>query len=75
MTKYTQRVTQIMVAPDGEPIFAEMAITVTIEDEAAGEFVFVEQYGRDEPGKIAISPEEWPALRAAINRMIKECRE
>lgn len=68
------RVTRLVVSPSFEPIFSEMATTVTIEDEAAGEFVEVEQNGGPGIGKIQISPEEWPALRAAINRMIKMCR-
>lgn len=52
-----------------------MATTVEIIDEAAGEFVVVEQHGRTGIGKIMINPEEWPAIRRAIDRMIRECRE
>lgn len=74
MTKYTQRETQIIIAPEGAPIFAESVTTVAIDDEDAGEFVTVKQDNGAAAGKIAISPEDWPALRSAINRMIKECR-
>ena len=70
---YRTRVTQLTVAPEGEPSFSEMASTVEIEDEGAGEFVVVAQRARTEMGKIAINPEEWPALRAAINQMIEQC--
>jgi len=72
--KYESRVTAITVAPENEPVFSEMATTVSIEDEAAGEFVVVEQVGRTDIGKIGIEPEQWPALRAAIDQMIAQCR-
>lgn len=72
---YETRITQLTVAPAKEPIFSEMATTVTLEDEAAGEYVVVEQLVRDAPGKIAIVPDEWPVLRDAIDRMIQECRK
>lgn len=67
----TTRVTRVHVLPEGEPIFSEQAFTVEIDDEAGGEFVVV----RDCEGKIRLNPEEWPALRKAIDRMVKECRE
>lgn len=75
MHEYETRITQLTVAPHGAPIFSEMSTTVTIDDEAAGEFVVVEQSARDAPGKIALGPDEWPVLREAIDKMIKECRE
>lgn len=55
-------------------MYSEMTTTVEIDDEVGGEFVVVSQEGRDDIGKIAINPEEWPALRAAINRMVKACQ-
>jgi len=73
--QYVNRITQLTVHPKSEPIFSEMATTVSIIDEAEGEFVLVEQLARTDMGKIAIATEEWPVLRAAIDRMIKECRE
>lgn len=71
--KYQTRVTSLAVFQEGETLFSEMTTTVSIDDEAAGEFVVVEQVGRTDIGKIAINPEEWPALRSAINRMVKQC--
>jgi len=35
----------------------------------------VRQSGRTDIGKICIDPDEWPALRAAINRAVRACRE
>ena len=76
MTKpYETRTTALTVAPVGEPTFSEMATTVEICDEAAGEFVEVKQRARVDIGKIQIYPEEWPALRDAIDRMVAECRD
>lgn len=71
--QYKARVRCVAVLPHGEPLFSEMATMVSIEDEAAGEFVEVSQCGRVDLGKIAINPEECPALRAAINRMVRAC--
>jgi len=68
------RVTKLTTTPDGEPLFSERATDVLIEDMAAGEFVVVEQRA-DGMGKIAIDPDEWPTLRAAINRMVKGCQK
>ena len=74
MKAYETRTLSIIVLPEKESIFSEMATTVTIEDEAGGEFVVVEQSGLVDAGKIRIDSTEWPALRAAIDRMILECR-
>lgn len=57
--------------PAGEPIFSERATRISIVDEAAGEFVEVSQESRAGLGKIAIDREEWPTLRAAIDKMIE----
>ena len=74
MTDYIVRNIGQAVLPSGESLYSEMATIVTIVDEAAGEFVEVEQHGRSDLGKIAINPEEWPTLRAAIDTLIGECR-
>ena len=75
MTKpYEIRTTALTVAPAGDSTYSEMATTIAIADEADGEFVEVKQHGRIDIGKIMIDPEEWPAIRGAIDRMIAECR-
>lgn len=73
--EYEVRTMSLMVKQFDQPIFSEMATTIWIVDEAAGEFVIVSQHGSPEMGKIAIEPQEWPMLRAAIDRLIAECRE
>lgn len=75
MSNYITRTTQVVVLPEDQPIFSELATTVTIVDEGAGEeFVEVGQSGHISLGKIAINPNEWPALREAIDMMIAQCR-
>lgn len=70
MTQST-RVTRLHVLTEGEPLFDERGFSVEIDDEGGGEFVVV----HDRDGEIRLNAEEWPALREAIDRMVKECRE
>lgn len=71
---YEKRTTSMTVLPVDHPIFSEHATAITIVDESGGEFVEVSQSARTDLGKIAIAPEEWPMLRAAIDDLIKQCR-
>lgn len=69
------RVTRLHVVRTGEPIFDESATTVEVTDDASGEHVKVQQLGiGTKAGTIFIDPEEWPTLRKAIDRMVRECR-
>ncbi len=70
----TTRITKLTVVPNNQPVFSEMATDVEIVDEGAGEFLAVSQSGKRD-ARIFINPEEWPDLRAAIDRMIGECKE
>ena len=70
-----ERVTQVVVAPKGEPIYSELVTTVAIEDEVAGEFVAVSQEHAEGNARVLINPDEWPSLRSAINKMIRRCRD
>lgn len=65
--KYTTRCTAITVLPEGDKVFSEMATEISIVDEGGGEFIEVTQLG----GTIRVDPKEWPAIRSAINRMMK----
>lgn len=71
---YETRIMELLVGPGGEPAHSEMATTIRITDEGSGEFVEVEQHGGPGIGKISIARDEWPALRDAIERMIRDCR-
>lgn len=72
---YETRVTRLTLTPKGTQIFDEGAMHVEIDDEAGGEFVILSQPGGERDGKVYIDPSEWPALRAAINRMVAQCRD
>lgn len=65
--------TAITVLPAGEDILSEMATIISIDDVGGGPYVVVSQTGRTEIGRFAISPEEWPAVRDAIELMLKMC--
>lgn len=69
--EYETRVLSVIVQKKGEAIFEEGRTIVRIDDGAAGEFVRVEQ----ECGAVAFDIEEWPTVRAAIDKMIENCRE
>jgi hypothetical protein len=70
MTEYITHTKSIIVRPKDQPIFSEMATTISLDDEACGLFVVVEQSGHiDRIGKIAIYKVEWPHIRAAIDEM------
>lgn len=76
MNQMETRVIAWAVTKKGAPIFDELTTTVRIEDEAAGEFVVLEQFPDEQPaGKISISPAEWPLIRRAINHAVRQCKE
>jgi hypothetical protein len=67
---YIIRTTELTVMPEGEPIFSEMATIIRIEDEAAGEFVEIKQQSGKQA--IAVAPEEWPAIKQAVETLLAE---
>ena len=72
---YETRTVKVSVAPKGEPLFHNGVTNIEIVDEAAGEFLEVTQCSDSNQGKISIEKSEWPTLRAAIDQMIRECRD
>lgn len=74
MSKFITRTTRLTVLPQGEPIFSEMATHIEIEDEAAGEFITISQCrdDTDKEQKICIDPEEWPAIKAAVESLMRK---
>jgi len=73
MKPYISRITQMTIAPEGEPIFSEMATDICIDDEAAGEYIILKQITRND-GTIAIYPEEWDVIKATIDQMFAEIK-
>lgn len=69
------RVIKLAVGPKGEPIFSEKVHTVEIADEAAGEFLILRSnLDSDQCGAVSFDPEEWKAMREAVNLLAKCCR-
>ncbi len=67
-------ITQVVVVEDGEVLHHDSATTITIEDEAAGEFVTISQHIDEGVMTLKVDPAEWPTLRDAIDMMISKCR-
>lgn len=67
------RITQLTVAPEGADLCDDRSTHIEIDDEGGGEFIKVVQpHGSAD---IRIDANEWPVIRAAIDKMIKECKE
>ena len=75
MTNYEIRPVSWLVGPVGVESYHEAVIEVRIQDETGGEFIEIIQSAETRPGFVTINPEEWPALRSAINKAIKRCRD
>ena len=73
---YKTRITRITVASLGEPLFSEQATSILIDDEAAGEFVVIEQSRDSTEGaaRVCIDPDEWPHVAEAVERLLKEIK-
>lgn len=74
MPNYITRTTQLVVVEYGKPLFDESATIISIDDEAGGEFVRVRQVRGAQDMSIGIDPDEWPAIRDAVEQLIQECR-
>lgn len=70
------RVLKVGLMTKEQAVFNDGVVTIEIDDEAAGEFLVVRQVTHEGPeGKLSIDPRQWPAIRAAIDKMIAECRD
>lgn len=68
---WVARVTAISVGPPGASTLDDHVTLVQIENEG-GEYVTLQNV--DGSGLVAITPEEWPAIRRAVNQLIRDCR-
>ena len=73
MTPIITITTKLCVVPSRKPIYDEAATTVGLDDEGGGLFVTIRQEDNLDTNEVKIDPEEWPAIRAAVNRMVREC--
>ena len=64
------RAITLIIAPTGSTVLSEFSTKAEIQDEGGGEFVEVSQ----ELSSIRIDKAEWPLIKAAIDKLIKNCR-
>lgn len=67
------RITQLTVAPEDADLYDDRSTHVSIDDEGGGEFITISQ--PETTADIRIDLDEWPAIRAAVNKLTKECKE
>ena len=70
---YHTIIAQLRVIPSGKTIDDDGVTIIGMDDDGGGAFVTVRQEEQLNTNEIRIDPNEWPAVRAAINRMVREC--
>ena len=70
---YRTIISQRRVIPAGKTLDDEGVTIIGMDDEGGGAFVTVRQEEDLNTNEIRIDPAEWPIVRAAINRMVREC--
>ena len=70
---YRTIIAQRRVIPSGKTMDDEGVTIIGMADEGGGAFVTVRQEEQLNANEIRIDPDEWPAVRAAVNRMVREC--
>ena len=76
VVEYETRTIKVLVGVKGEPMYNELGFVIEITDEGGGEFLEVySTTGESGEGNLRIDSRRWPALRDAVERMLKECRE
>jgi hypothetical protein len=71
--KYIQTIKSIMVYPEGEPWFHELATEVSLEDEGGGYYVVLTQ-SPDAPelGQVRLDPDELDAVYSAAKQLLTQ---
>ena len=71
--KYMQTIKSIMVYPEKEPWFHELATEVSIDDEGGGYYVVLTQCpDRPEPGQVRLDPEELDVVYSAAKQLLTQ---
>ena len=70
---YRTITTQRRIIPAGKTMDDEGVTIIGMADEGGGAFVTIRQEEDLNTNEIRIDPDEWPAVRAAVNRMVREC--
>jgi len=68
------RATRYTVMRSDEPIFSEHATHVEIEDDGGGEYIKIIQSFEKEDNMVKIDPDEWKAIKSAIEKLIVEIK-
>lgn len=69
--KWEPRMAKVIVLPVGSSLNHEQATEIFLDDEGDGEFVAVTQ----DDQTVRFERDEWPVVRAAIDRMVTEIRD
>jgi hypothetical protein len=71
--KYTQTIKSIMVYPEGEPWFHELATEVSLEDEGGGYYIVLTQ-SPDAPelGQVRLDSNELDAVYSAAKQLLTQ---
>lgn len=71
--KYAQTIKSIMVYPEGEPWFHELATEVSLEDEGGGYYIVLTQSPDDpQPGQVRLDLDELDAVYAAAKQLLNQ---
>lgn len=71
MADYHTITAKLVVKPERDELFSEMATHIELEDEGAGAYVVVTQPGgRTDKTGVAFDAKEWPLIRQAIEDML-----
>jgi hypothetical protein len=66
------------VLPAGETLFSERATVISIEDEAAGEYIKITQQTDatvESNQTVSFDPEEWDEVKGVIDQMFKDIKD
>ena len=71
-----QKITGMAVTPDDFSLVSEFTTLITIDDEGAGEYLRIQQpYADDLTKGISICKNEWPEIKAVIEKMFENVNE
>ena len=69
-TDFKAVVSAVTVLHRGARLNDDTATRISLDDEGGGAFVVIEQDSSAPTGRVAITPEEWPEIRRAIDDLM-----
>jgi hypothetical protein len=66
------------VLPVGESLFSERATVISIEDEAAGEYIKITQQTDatfESNQTVSFDPDEWEEVKGVVDQMFKDIKD